>query len=155
MQYDYRCESPVCSKVTEFSHSVNGFKEFRPPCPHCGSPCTYEFNPTVIQFAIKDGPSGTSPSKAIRVKKHMQEKHEKIGRRQRDRYGHLRRDAVPNWVGSNGKPVLAESWREAQSMAMKDKEFQEARQTDSIAVASTFNDKIATETKGDAKIVSK
>lgn len=138
--YDYRCENPLCSKVEEHEHSMSGFKEFRPPCPSCGGPSVYEFNPTVIQFAIKDGPSGTSPSKALRVQKHMQDKHEKIGRRQRDRYGHLNRDVVPNFQGQR-----TESWREAQSIAMQDKEYHEKRGTDSLAVAQTFNAKIDSE----------
>lgn len=150
MQYDYACQNALCSKTTEFSHPVNGFKDYHPECPACGSPCNYEFNPTVIQFAIKDGPSGTSPSKALRVQKHMQNKHEAIGRRQKDRYGHLNRDVVPNFQGQR-----TENWREAQSIAMQDKEYHEKKGTDSLAVAATFNDKIAKETKGDKKIVSK
>lgn len=148
MTYDYACSNPLCSKTTEFEHSVDGFKEFRPPCPHCGAPCGYEFNPTVIQFAIKDGPSGISPSKAIRINKHMAEKHERLGKRQRDRYGHLKRDVIPNFQGQ-----VTESWREAQSLAMADKDFQEANRTDSLAVAETFNAKIEQEKQGDSKIV--
>ena len=149
MLYDYRCPNPLCSKVTEHEHSVNGFKEFHPPCPSCGEPCVYEFNPTVVQFAIKDGPSGTSPSKALRINKHMAEKNERLKKRERDRYGHLNRDVVPNFQGQR-----TESWREAQSIAMQDKEYHEKRGTDSLAVAATFNDKIAKEAKGDKKIVS-
>ena len=148
MQYDYACQNPLCSKITEHSHSVNGFKEFHPPCPGCGAPCNYEFNPTVVQFAIKDGPSGTSPSKAMRIQKQMREKHERVGRKQKDRYGHLNRDVVPNFQGQR-----TENWREAQSLAMQDKEYLEKRGTDSLAVAQTYNDKINKETKGDKKIV--
>ncbi len=129
---------------------MNGFKDFHPPCPGCGAPSNYEFNPTVIQFAIKDGPSGTSPSKAYRVQRQMREKHERIGRRQKDRYGHLNRDVVPNFQGQ-----ITESWREAQSVAMQDKDFQEANKTDSLAVAATFKDKINKESGGEKKIISK
>lgn len=149
MQYDFRCENPLCSKITEHSHSVNGFKEFRPPCPTCGSPSVYEFNPTVVQFAIKDGPSGTSPSKALRVQKQMREKHERVGRKQQERYGHLSRDVVPNYDGNR-----TENWKEAQSLAMQDKESLEKRGTDSLAVAATYNAKINKESGGEKKIVS-
>lgn len=148
MVYDYACQNPLCSKVTEFEHSANGFKEFHPPCPHCGSPCDYEFNPTVVQFAIKDGPSGISPSKAIRVNRQMRERSDRAGRRQQDRYGHQRRDVVPNFQGQ-----VTEDWREAQSLAMADKDFQEANRTDSLAVAATFNDKINQEKQGGKKVV--
>lgn len=129
--------------MTEFSHPVDGFKEYRPTCPKCGESCSYEFNPTVVQFAIKDGPSGSSPSKALRVQRQMRDKHERIGRRQRDRYGHQNRDVVPNYQGK-----IVENWREAQSMAMADKERLEATGTDSLAVAATYNDKINAEGKG-------
>ncbi len=127
---------------------MNGFKEFHPSCPACGAPSNYEFNPTVIQFAIKDGPSGTSPSKAMRIQKHMANKNEILKRKERDRYGHLNRNVVPNHQGK-----ITESWREAQSVAMADKDFQEKNKTDSLAVAATYNAKIAQETKGDKKIV--
>lgn len=147
MIYFYRCENPLCSFLLEAEHPVNGFKEFQPRCTKCGEVCTYEFNPTVVQFAIKDGPSGTSPSKAMRIQKQMREKHERVGRKQQDRYGHLRRDVVPNFQGK-----MTENWREAQSLAMADKDFHEANRTDSLAVASTFNDKINKEKQGDSKI---
>jgi phage terminase large subunit GpA-like protein len=148
VQYDYLCQNPLCSRVTEHSHPVAGFKEFHPPCPACGSSCSYEFNPTVIQFAIKDGPSGTSPSKALRIQKHMANKNESLKRKELDRYGHLNRNVLPNHQGR-----LTESWREAQSVAMQDKDFLEKNKTDSLAVAVTYNDKINKETKGDKKIV--
>ncbi len=146
--YDFRCENPLCSRVTEHEHSMNGFKEYHPPCPSCGSTSVYEFNPTVIQFAIKDGPSGTSPSKALRIQKHMANKNESLKRKELDRYGHLNRNVLPNHQGK-----LTENWREAQSVAMRDKDFLEKNKTDSLAVAATYNDKINKETKGDKKIV--
>ncbi len=148
MTYDYACPNPLCSKVTEHSHSVAGFKEFHPPCPACGAACSYEFNPTVIQFAIKDGPSGTSPSKALRIQKHMAKKNETLKRKELDRYGHLNRNVLPNHQGK-----LTENWREAQSVAMQDKDFLAKNRTDSLAVAQTYNAKINQETKGDKKIV--
>jgi hypothetical protein len=140
MRYDYRCENPLCSKVAEHEHSVNGFKEFRPPCSSCGASSVYEFNPTVIQFAIKDGPSGIAPSKAMRIQKHMANKNEVLKRKERDRYGHLNRNVIPNHQGK-----IVESWREAQSVAMADKDFQEKHKTDSLALAATYNSKIEAE----------
>jgi hypothetical protein len=65
-----------------------------------------------------------------------------MGKRQRDRYGHLNRDAIPNYGGK-----ITEDWREAQSLAMADKERQEAVGTDSLAVAATYSSKINQEKK--------
>lgn len=148
MIYDYGCTNPLCLKVHEAEHRVDGFRDYHPPCPECGAPCNYEFNPTVFEFAVKDGPSGTSPSKAIRVQRQMREKHERLGKRQQDRYGHLRRDVVPNYQGQQ-----TENWREAQSMAMQDKERLEKNGTDSLAVGSTYNAKVNEEkTKSGNKV---
>ena len=114
MTYDYICTK--CKNVQEEQHSVEGFKEYRPKCGKCGSPCQYTFTPTVVQFALKDGESGSWPSKGERFKKYRNEQNEKAKRRQKDRYGHLRRDAVPNYLGRE-----TSSWREAQSEARKDR----------------------------------
>lgn len=115
---------------------MSSFKDLHPKCKECGGVCNYEFTPTVVQFALKDGPSGSWPSKGNRFKQYRQQQSEKVSRRQKDRYGHLNRDAVPNYQGK-----LAEDWKEAQSMAMKDKE----KNPDTLATAATYNPHIRKE----------
>ena len=56
--------------------------------------------------------------------------------RQKDRYGHLNRDCVPNYEGQ-----MTEDWREAQSLAMKDKD----KRPDSLKTAKTFEPHIKKE----------
>ena len=114
-RYDYSCSK--CENIQEEEHSVNGFKEFQPKCVKCGSSCSYKWTPTIIQFSLLDGPSGTAPSKAGRIKDYRRRQYEIVGKRQKDRYGHLNRDAIPNT--NNGQ--ITESWREAQSIALKEK----------------------------------
>lgn len=121
---------------------MNGFKEFKPKCNLCGADCVYLFTPSIIQFALKDGPSGSWPSKGNRFKQYRANRSAEMEKRQVDRYGHLNRDAKPNYNGN-----ITEDWREAQSLAMADKTTQEAKGTDSIAVGATYNAKIAKEKK--------
>ena len=142
--YTYRCENPTCSKLREDDHRMTGFKEHHPMCPNCGSICNYEWTPSVIQFAIKDGPSGIAPSKALRLKDHFARNSERVGKRQEERYGHLKKGSLPNYQGQQ-----TENWREAQSMAMSDKERLSEERKDSLEVAATYNEKINSEnTKG-------
>jgi len=141
--YYYRCENPTCGLLREDDHSILTFKEHHPKCEKCESQCTYEFNPTVVQFALKDGPSGSWPSKGERFKKYRANQSKKMERRQRDRYGHLERDCVPNYNGQ-----ATEDWREAQSLAMKGSE-------DSLQTAATYNQKINKEKRGKGGIISK
>jgi hypothetical protein len=135
-QYDYACTDQNCTNVQEEDAKMSEFRDLHPVCIICGSPCNYQFTPTVVQFALKDGPSGSWPSKGNRFKQYRADQSEKMKRRQRDRYGHLNRDAVPNYQGQ-----LTEDWRDAQDLAMKDKE----RNPDSLATAATFNDSIKKE----------
>jgi putative FmdB family regulatory protein len=147
--YDYRCED--CQFLQEEEARMSEYKALTPKCKECGGKCRYEFTPTVIQFALKDGPSGSWPSKGNRFKNYRAKRSEEMGRRQRDRYGHLNRDALPNYKGQ-----LTEDWREARDLAMKDKDSHEARGTDSLAVAATFNPAINKEkAKNRSKVSSK
>jgi hypothetical protein len=118
--YDYKCIS--CQVVHEEDHLVDGFKEFHPKCPDCGGICNYIFTPTIVQFSLIDGPSGSWPSKGEHFKNYRNEQNEKAKRRQKDRYGHLNRDAIPNYLGRE-----TSSWREAQSEAKKDRGEASAR----------------------------
>ena len=117
---------------------MSEFKDLKPLCIICKSECKYKFTPTVIQFALKDGPSGSWPSKGGRFKKYRSDQNEKMKRKQRDRYGDLNRDCVPNYRGE-----LTGDWREAQNLAMKDSD----RNPDSLKTASTYNKQIHKEKK--------
>lgn len=135
-KYDYRCENPICGFLTEKEVSISKFKDHHPTCIKCGSRMNYQFNPTVVQFALKDGPTGSWPSKGQRYKNYRTKRSQEMSGRQKDRYGHLNRDCVPNYGGQ-----LTEDWREAQDLAMKDKD----NNPDSLATAATYNDKINVE----------
>jgi hypothetical protein len=138
--YEYFCTNEACFSSQEEECSINTFKEFKPACVHCGSECEYKFVPTIIQGILKDGPSGSWPSKGEHFKKYRQNKSMEMERRQKDRYSHLNRDVVPNYAGQ-----VTENWREAQSLAMADKATIEQKQTDSLAVAATYVPKIKKE----------
>ena len=87
---------------------------------------------------MRDGPTGSWPSKGGRFKAYRAKKSEEMKGRQKDRYGHLNRDCIPNYQGQQ-----AENWREAQSMAMKDKD----RISDPLLTAKTFEPHIKKEQK--------
>lgn len=129
MIYNYACIS--CPNVQEENHSVNGFKEFTPKCTECGKDCKYKFIPSIVHVAFLDGPSGSWPSKGTRVKKQRAVASEKAKIRGRDRYGHVKRDAVPNFQGKE-----TGTWREAQEHARKEL---------GTASANTYNAKVKKE----------
>lgn len=135
MRYDYKCTDPNCINVQEEDAKISEFKDLRPECIVCGAECEYVFVPTVVQVILKDGPTGSWPSKGNRFKKFRADQSKKMEGRQRDRYGHLNRDCIPNYQGQQ-----AESWREAQSMAMKDKD-----RPDTLRTAKTFEPQIKKE----------
>jgi hypothetical protein len=112
---------------------MSEFKEFEPECIECGAKCKYEFAPTIVQFALKDGPSGSWPSKGNRFKKYREEQSKAAEKRQRDRYGNPA--AVPNYKGQE-----TGTWAEAQSQARADKDNPNPE-----ATAATYTDKVATE----------
>ncbi len=136
--YSYTCTNPECEIVREDDASMTSFKEHHPLCEECGSVCNYVYIPTVPQVAFKDGPSGGWPSKANHFKEYRRKQSEKMEKRQKDRYGHLSRDAVPNIGG-----VETGSWREAQFQALKERGPESA---------ATYNSKILEEKKKDKKI---
>lgn len=94
--------------------------------------------PYPFHAILKDGPSGSWPSKGEHFKKYRAKQSEAALRRQKERFGHLRKNAVPNY---NGKET--ESWQEAQSEAMKDKGAESA---------ATFNTKIQEEKAAYTKV---
>jgi len=112
---------------------MNEFKEFEPECDKCGAKCKYEFAPTIVQFALKDGPSGSWPSKGNRFKKYREKQSKAAEKRQRDRYGDPA--AVPNYKGQE-----TGTWAEAQAQARADKD-----NPNPDATAATYADKVASE----------
>ena len=135
-KYDYACTDEGCFNVQEEEAKISESKDLRPICNVCGAECEWTFTPTVVHAVLKDGPSGSWPSKGNRFKAYRAKQSEKMKVRQKDRYGHLNRDCIPNYQGQE-----TEDWREAQSLAMKDKD----RNSDSIGVAATYTPHIKKE----------
>jgi hypothetical protein len=94
---------------------MNGFKDHHPKCVKCGSKCNYEYVASVPQVILKDGPSGSWPSKGERIKKQRREASEKAARRQRDRYG-TNHAVLPNVGGKE-----TGTWAEAQNVILKER----------------------------------
>jgi hypothetical protein len=129
MIYEYKCTK--CGNVQDESCSVKVFEEFKPPCNKCGEECNYQFAPTKIQFILKDGPSGSWPSKGNRYKQHRAEASAAASKRQKERYKENR--LVPNFEGKE-----TESWAEAREYAVQKK---------GLESAATYDAKVATELK--------
>ena len=132
--YDFRCINVECRAIFEMDAKMSEFRDLRPACPKCKSECQYEFTPTIVQVAFKDGPSGSWPSKGDRFKKYRDEQTKKASKRQRDRYGEGTR-LIPNYNGQQ-----TESWREAKSLALSDKD-----NDNRLESAATFNNHIEKE----------
>lgn len=139
MIYNYKCTGKKCGHIQEGEASFKDFKDIHPKCEKCKKLCNYIFIASQVQFILKDGPSGSWPSKGNHFKNYRQKKYEEMGRRQRDRYGDIKRDAIPNYGGQ-----LTGDWQEAQFQAMKDK---------GPEVAATFNEKVKKERSKSKKIV--
>ena len=120
-----------CGNIQEEDAKISEFKELKPTCIKCKGKCKYHFTPTIIQFALKDGPSGSWPSKGNRIKNYRINQSEKAKRLQRNRYG-TGNKLIPNYKGQQ-----TENWREAQSLAMQDKENR-----DPLVTAATYNQHI-------------
>lgn len=129
--YDFRCTNLECGIEIEDDASMDSFKEHHPSCPDCNSPMNYFWSPTVIQVVLRDGSSGSWPSKGNRFKNYRAKQAEKMAFKQIDRYGHIKRDSVPNYKGQE-----TSSWREARDFAQKEK---------GPEAASTYDSKVADE----------
>jgi hypothetical protein len=121
--YEYLCSK--CGNTQDEECSVNSFKEFRPLCSKCGAECAYQFCPTNFHFVLKDGPSGSYPSKGIRVKQQRAKASMDAARRQRERYGN-NCESIPNYKGKE-----TGTWREAQNQALVDRGAESAATYDS------------------------
>lgn len=137
-RYDYKCTDEACINVQEEDAKISEYKDFRPECSVCGAECEYVYTPTVVHAVLRDGATGSWPSKGNRFKNYRAKRSEEMKVKQKDRYGHLNRDCIPNYQGQQ-----AESWREAQSMAMSDKD----RSPDPLQTAKTFEPHIKKEQK--------
>lgn len=136
--YSFRCSSETCNTIIEDEASIKTYAEHHPLCPTCGSQCNYVWVPYPVHSVLKDGPSGSWPSKGERFKKYRAKQAEIVSRRQKERYGHLHKGVVPNYGGKE-----TGSWREAQIEALKD------RGADS---AATYNAKVQEELADNTKI---
>jgi len=80
-----------------------------------GRPMALEFNPGRVGFNLKDGASGSFPSKASKERKYRQKRYRVMGQRQKD---HVHKpELIPNYMGQE-----AGSWKEAQNMAETDRD---------------------------------
>lgn len=129
MIYEYHCVK--CGNSQDEECSVNIFKTYKPACQKCGGSCEYVFSPSRVQFILKDGPSGSWPSKGERIKKQRAKASEAAGKRQQERYKNP--TLVPNFQGKE-----TGTWRDAQAEALKEK---------GPATAATYVDKVKTESK--------
>lgn len=127
MIYEYVCTK--CGNTQDEGCSVDCFKEFKPPCVKCGAECAYQFCPSKVQFVLKDGPSGSWPSKGERFKKYRAKASEAAAKRQQERY--RTPSLVPNFQGKE-----TGSWRDAQTEALKEK---------GPGVAATYDTKVKAE----------
>ena len=114
MIYTYYCVNKKCLHSQDENHSVNGFKEFTPPCEKCGRKCEYRFTPSVVHFSLLDGPTGSWPSKGNSFKNYRAKQSEKMEKKQRDRYGE------PKQLIPNHKGVQHENWAHARETALKE-----------------------------------
>lgn len=136
MIYSYQCTNKEClstdgeQTIIEAEASMKDFKEVHPSCTKCGFVCDYKWVPSVTNFILKDGNSGSWPSKGNRFKQYREKASQAATKRQLNRYGEPK-GAVPNFQGQE-----RESWREAQNDAVKEK---------GLEVAHTFNEKIREE----------
>jgi len=136
--YSYKCTSEPCGTVIEDDASMSGYLDHHPACTECGSPCNYVWVAYPVHAILKDGPSGSWPSKGERFKKFRAKQSEAAAQRQQERFGHIRKDAVPNYEGKD-----TGTWQEAQIQAMKEKGPESA---------ASFNEKVRTERAADPKV---
>lgn len=133
--YTFKC--PACETIVEAEYSMKDFQDQHPPCSSCGDLCNYHWVPSVPQIVLKDGATGSWPSKGNRFKQYRQKASEAATKRQQNRYGDPK-GAVPNYDGKE-----TESWREAKSIAIKEQ---------GLKVAPSYDQKITQESSG--KIVT-
>jgi len=128
--YSYKCPDEACGNIIEQQASMKDYEEQHPACPQCGKPCNYTWVPYAPQFVLKDGATGSWPSKGNRFKQYRAKAAEAASKRQRDRFGEDR-SAIPNYNGQE-----TGTWQEAQHQALKDKGAESA---------ATYNAKVAEE----------
>ena len=85
--YSYKCTDEDCGTVVEQQASMKDYEEQHPSCSECGKPCNYVWIPSVPQFILKDGASGSWPSKGNRFKQFRAKASEAAAKPQRDRFG--------------------------------------------------------------------
>jgi len=108
--YEFKCEK--CHKVEEFFHSMDEIVNVSHTCLECNEVMRRIF---CTNFNMKDGMTGTTPSKANREKKYRQRRSEVLKKKQSENHAPPR--LVPNVQNKEGKPELFDSWKEASKYA--------------------------------------
>src|SRR5512135_1878569 len=142
MIYTYECTNEGCVDAdgnrTTFETEVSikeDMKSVHPPCVQCGDPCNYKWVPYAIHAVLKDGPTGSWPSKGNRFKQYRQKASEAAAKRQLEHHGPPKK-AIPNYKGQE-----VESWEAAKSDAIRDKGL-EAAPTYDAKIAEVKKDKL-------------
>jgi len=107
--YEFYCES--CDLLEEFFHKMDDDKKEH-DCPKCSEKMVRKF---CTNFAVKDGPSGIAPTKALREKNYRAQRSEEMKKKQKD--NHWTPTLQPNVQNKDGKVERFDSWKEAQSFA--------------------------------------
>ena len=115
MRYDFACTNGSCGNVIEDDVKLAERDAHHPACPKCGSPCNYRFAATIVHTILKDGPSGSWPSKGERFKKYRARQSVAAEKRQNERFG-MAKESLPNYKGQE-----TGTWREAKDLAVADK----------------------------------
>ncbi len=124
----FKCSE--CEHTQEDICLISERDTHHPICEKCNKSCSYTWHPYVPQFILKDGASGSWPSKGERFKKFRAKQSELVQKRQEDRYG-PGLTLTPNFNGHE-----TESWREAQSVAEREA---------GPEVAATYTEKVVKE----------
>src|SRR5512135_828550 len=143
MIYTYECTNEGCidpatgeRTLVEAEVSIKAdMRAAHPPCTSCGDPCNYKWVPSVPQIVLRDGPTGSWPSKGNRFKQYRQKASEAAAKRQLEHHGPPKK-AIPNYKGQE-----VESWEAAKSDAIRDKGL-EAAPTYDAKIAEVKKDKL-------------
>jgi hypothetical protein len=111
--YDSECpkceiSGPVRLSFAVYDEVQAGTKELS--CPECDGPCVILFDPSTVQFVMKDGATGSFPSRAMKENAWRAKHRLRMAQRERD---HVFKSSLqPNFGG-----VETGTWKEAQELA--------------------------------------
>ena len=108
--YEFQCSE--CSTLEEHFHKMDDDSEKLHLCSKCGKEMSRKFT---TNFAVKDGPSGISPTKAFREKNYRARRSEEMKKKQKDNV--WKPTLQPNVENKEGGTERFDTWSEAQSYA--------------------------------------